>query len=208
MGVSAGIALACGLCVAALLAAEARSAYGLRWVFKTGASLFFVAFAVSLGALQTPYGQVVLAALSFCALGDVLLIRDDRRWFLAGMGAFAIGHVAFAWAFLTAGAIAGLIVALAAIAMGVFAWRILVWLWPRLGAMRAPVAVYAVIISGMVIAAAGAVGRNWLILVGAVLFAVSDVAVARDQFVAKGLVNRLWGLPLYYGAQLILASTV
>jgi hypothetical protein len=29
--------------------------------------------------------------------------------------------------------------------------------------------------------------------------------VARDQFVAPGYKNRLWGLPLYFGSQMLLA---
>jgi hypothetical protein len=36
----------------------------------------------------------------------------------------------------------------------------------------------------------------------------SDVAVARDRFVAPSVGNRLWGLPLYFVAQLLLAWTV
>ena len=43
---------------------------------------------------------------------------------------------------------------------------------------------------------------------GAVLFAVSDISVARDQFVRPAFINRLWGLPLYYAAQLLLAGSV
>jgi len=44
--------------------------------------------------------------------------------------------------------------------------------------------------------------------VGAVLFFLSDLLVARDRFVAPGFGNRLLGLPLYYAAQLLLASAV
>jgi hypothetical protein len=33
------------------------------------------------------------------------------------------------------------------------------------------------------------------------------MAVARNRFVAPGVVNRMWGLPLYYLAQVLLAST-
>jgi len=49
---------------------------------------------------------------------------------------------------------------------------------------------------------------RWAIALGAAMFALSDVSVARDRFVAKAFVNRAWGLPLYFAAQLILASTV
>ena len=44
-------------------------------------------------------------------------------------------------------------------------------------------------------------------LVGAVMFYGSDLAVARDRFVAPGFSNRAWGLPLYYAAQLVIAAS-
>lgn len=49
---------------------------------------------------------------------------------------------------------------------------------------------------------------NLVIYAGAALFYLSDLAVARHRFVAPGPENKLIGLPLYYAAQLILASTV
>jgi hypothetical protein len=41
--------------------------------------------------------------------------------------------------------------------------------------------------------------------VGALLFYLSDFAVARDKFVAPGFWNGAWGLPFYFVAQLNLA---
>ena len=42
-------------------------------------------------------------------------------------------------------------------------------------------------------------------MTAAVAFYLSDVSVARDRFVAPGFGNRIWGLPLYYAAQLLFA---
>ncbi|HNT86971.1 MAG TPA: lysoplasmalogenase family protein [Candidatus Hydrogenedentes bacterium] len=44
-------------------------------------------------------------------------------------------------------------------------------------------------------------------VIGAVLFYVSDVMVARDRFVKSDAWNRWIGLPLYYGGQMVLAYT-
>ena len=75
--------------------------------------------------------------------------------------------------------------------------------------MRPPLLAYVVTISLMVVVAAGAMGAGGVLIpLGALLFYVSDLAVARDRFVAPGFANRLWGLPLYYTATLILAATV
>jgi uncharacterized membrane protein YhhN len=47
-----------------------------------------------------------------------------------------------------------------------------------------------------------------VLLAGAIGFLASDVAVARERFVARSPWNQRWGLPLYYASQLLLASTV
>jgi uncharacterized membrane protein YhhN len=43
--------------------------------------------------------------------------------------------------------------------------------------------------------------------VGALAFTASDISVARDRFARHEFLNRAWGLPLYYAAQLLIAST-
>ena len=74
--------------------------------------------------------------------------------------------------------------------------------------MRLPVVAYVIVITAMVAAAVGTALRTeaWLLLVGAAAFYLSDLSVARDRFVASGFGNRLWGLPLYFFAQMLLAS--
>jgi uncharacterized membrane protein YhhN len=75
--------------------------------------------------------------------------------------------------------------------------------------MRTPVRIYMVVIGVMTALACGvsAGGGPWAVAVGALAFAASDVSVARDRFVRPEFVNRAWGLPLYYAAQLLLATT-
>jgi len=47
-----------------------------------------------------------------------------------------------------------------------------------------------------------------LAMAAAVLFMVSDVFVARERFVAQSSINQAIGLPLYFGAQLVLAAAL
>jgi uncharacterized membrane protein YhhN len=129
--------------------------------------------------------------------------------FLAGLGAFLLGHLAFAVAFAARG-ISPLWTVLAAAVLLIACARVLSWLLPHVAPpMRAPVVAYALVITAMVASAIGAMaaGAPALLAVGAAMFYASDLAVARDRFVAPGFGNRLWGLPLYYGAVLLLAST-
>lgn len=50
--------------------------------------------------------------------------------------------------------------------------------------------------------------RAWLRVIGSLLFYASDLMVARQAFIRKSFYNPLIGLPLYYVAQMIIASTI
>jgi len=81
--------------------------------------------------------------------------------------------------------------------------------------MLRPVLAYIVVITVMVIGAASLLeneSRDFsgriLVFSGALLFYVSDIYVARQQFVVSRYVNRLVGLPLYYLAQFMIAFSI
>lgn len=194
--------------VAALLAADYRGSRPGIWLAKPLASSVFVAAALSHGALSSRYGTWVLAALVLSWLGDVLLIPDDPRVFRAGIGAFALAHVAYAAAF-AARAFEPARAALAAVPVAVAVIAAARWLRPHVPAdMAIPVNAYIAILSAMVVAAAGASRADPWILAGALLFYASDLTVARERFVTRSPWNSLVGLPLYYASQLVLAGTV
>ena len=198
-------ALLTGAGVGGLLLAE-RSGSPARFLAKPVASTGFIAVALAAGALDSGFGRWMVAALVLSALGDVFLLGKSEHLFLGGLGSFLAAHLAYGVAFLVRGiAPSGLS---AVLVFGVFLWQILRWLLTHLSdRMRGPVIAYAVVISVMgVLAAATAVDDwDWRIPAGAIMFVISDLAVARDNFVAPGFSNRLWGLPLYYGGQLLLA---
>ncbi len=164
---------------------------------------------VLLAALRMPsgnYDSYILAGLVACWCGDALLISRRKRFFVAGMAAFLIGHVAYAVAFMGfAGDMLRLVLGLVWVLL--LATLILKWLWPHLpSVMHIPMIAYFTGIGWMVWMAAAS-GNNW-ILTGATLFFTSDLFVARHRFVAPGWNNRLIGLPLYYAGQVVLALTV
>ena len=202
--------LLCAVAVGGLLRAEYRGSRQGLWFAKPAASAAFIWAGLAAGALDTAYGQLVLLGLVLCLLGDVLLIPLERPTaFRAGVFAFLAGHVAYSAAFLTRpldaiGLAAGAIV-LAVVVGGVLRWlgsslpRGMVW----------PVRVYMIVIGVMSALACGvtAAGGPWAVAIGALAFTASDVSVARDRFVRREFLNRAWGLPLYYAAQLLIAST-
>lgn len=197
------------LAVIAMLWSEAR-APRLEWLFKPLASLCFVLLALQAGALGSFYGHILLLGLLLCLGGDVLLIPQNDKSFLAGLTSFLLGHLAYAAAFLqlprhTPALLASVLPVL------MLALLSIRWLWPQLpGRMRVPVVAYITVICSMLLAA----GSSWgsaagsCILLGAWGFAISDLSVARNQFVSPGIVNRIWGIPLYFGSQLLLAWSI
>lgn len=196
--------------VALLLFSEARGARAGVWIWKPLASTGFVATGLAAGALETTYGCWVLAALVLSWWGDVLLIPRARAAFALGLASFLAGHLAFAAGFVARGVSPGWLVA-TAILLVVPALAVLRWLAPHVpAALRLPVRAYVTAISLMVACAVATFAHagGGRLLVGALMFFVSDLAVARERFVARGFVNKTWGLPLYYGGQLLLAASV
>jgi uncharacterized membrane protein YhhN len=201
---------ACFASVVVLLAADRRGSRLWRVAAKLSASTSFVLLAVALGAHRSTYGQLILGALLLGWLGDALLLSRAARAFLAGLAAFLLSHVLFAAAFVS-GAVSGPAMgaaALLAVAVGVLVLR---WLLPHTPkAFKGPVVAYVVVILVMCVAAAGCAvaTQRWEVLVGAVLFTASDISVARDRFVREEFLNRLWGWPMYFLAQVVLAWSV
>jgi len=178
--------IVCAVACLALVVAE-RTHHRARFVAKPVASAAFIVAGIGAPPL-------VLAGLVLGALGDVALLFE--KGFLAGLGVFLLGHLAYAVAFPPTAPLW----LLAPAAGGVLA---LAWLWPHLGSMKLPVIAYVAAIVAMV---GGALATHNVVLkLGAIAFFASDLSVARDKFVDKAWINRAWGLPAYYGGQLLIA---
>jgi len=210
--ISAAVAcsLACLLAVAGLLLAEWRAWPATRALCKASASAAFVALALSLHALDSSLGRWMLLAGGLSWLGDVCLLSGSSVFFLAGLGSFLLAHLAFGAAFAT-GPLDGRALLVGLLLMGGVGALALRWLWPHLrGAYRTAVASYVLAIMAMCALAgarASALGA-WPVALGALAFAASDLAVARERFISASGWNKAWGLPLYYAAQLVLTWSI
>jgi uncharacterized membrane protein YhhN len=200
----------CALAVAGLLVAEYRDSRVGLWLTKPIASAAFIWLGLVSGALDSGYGRLLLLSLVLCLLGDVLLIpREQPKTFRAGLFAFLLGHVAYSAAFLSRPLAPGGLLA-GAVVLGIVILAVLRWLGKSLPPdMVGPVRTYMLVIGIMSALACGvtAAGGPWAVAVGALAFTASDISVARDRFVRHQFINRAWGLPLYYSAQLLLATT-
>jgi uncharacterized membrane protein YhhN len=207
---AAGALSLSALAVPLLVLSDYRGFRPGRYLFKPLAALAFLWLALAMGATGSAYGWWVLAGLICCALGDLLLMPDDERCFLAGLVSFLCGHLCYAVAFLSLDhSLHGMMLnSVPAIALLLLAWR---WLRPHLDSkMKTPVFAYTVVITAMLLCAGSAAQQPAapLIMAGAWGFAVSDLAVARQQFVYPSRRNGLWGSPLYFVSQMLLAASV
>lgn len=116
-------------------------------------------------------------AIVFSWLGDVTLGSVGEIWFLVGLGFFLLAHVAYVVLFLRRLRTRPF----SPLALIYVAWWVglVVVLWPHLGSLLIPVAVY-----GIVLGAMGAIGlscNRWIALGGA-LFVVSDSLLGLNRF--------------------------
>ncbi len=130
-----------------------------------------------------PATILAVIALVFCLVGDIALMAVVDR-FVVGLGAFLLGHVAFMVMFVSRGlhnrTLAGVAVIGVVALLGVVAVPIL-----RGAAVKgfaAPVRGYLLVISVMCVI--GWATGNWLVVVGATAFIVSDSILGWDEFVA------------------------
>ncbi len=185
--------------------ADWKGSRRLVLITKIAASTAFLLLG-TLGLGTSNYGTFVVAALGFSWIGDVLLVSRTKIALIAGIGAFLAAHLAYTAAFSTMplntwGFAAGFI------AWSFVAVLLILWLWPHLEEhYRIAIAVYSIAIVLMVSFAAATLLP--LIAVAACMFAVSDISVARDRFIDHSVSNKIWGIPLYYLAQVLFAISV
>lgn len=174
---------------------------------KTASVALLAAAGVSAGA-----PVLVCLGLALGAVGDFFLTRPGERAFLAGMGAFAVGHLAYAAQF-WGGMGQGVPLLPAALMVGL-ALSTELWLAPRTGALRWPVRGYVVVICAMALTALGLGGGVSWVKVGAGLFVLSDLMLALDLFVlpatfgSRALLQRLLWAAYWGGQALILLGSL
>ncbi|MFY2826151.1 lysoplasmalogenase family protein [Ruegeria sp. MALMAid1280] len=194
------------ICALAYLPLSPRPATALRSLLKT-LSVALLAVIALLGAAPL----LLVLALSLCALGDALLSRETDSTFMAGIGAFAAGHLAYIALFLTHPASDQAlifdrpVIFWSLIILGIVAATLLA---PRAGDLKIPVLAYIPIILGMgitVLALPETGALRWA-LPAALAFIASDLTLATEKFLLpedhpalKITPYLVW--PLYWGAQ-------
>ena len=191
-----------------LATVEHFSRTALRPPLKMTAAGAFLAIGFSGSHTELPQ-QLLMLGLIFGFIGDAALLSQEKKPFLVGIGAFLIGHALYAVAWLpsfTAATLTqfpSLLFILLALTFTPFIIRY------TDGFMKKAVVAYILVITVMGITSVGqtALTGDARYVVGAAMFALSDVSVALDRFTPIPRWHRWLGIPLYFVSQYILAST-
>ena len=156
-----------------------------EFVLKPLTMLVLIAATVALPDPSSNLARwAMVVALAFSMLGDVFLLSENR-FFLQGLLAFFVAHLAYIYALAHLDAtlqlaLVGLVLVL--IANAIVGRRIIAGVRAKDSAMVVPVIAYLGVVSAMVVAAV-ATGNPWAIG-GALLFFGSDAGIGWHRFVA------------------------
>ena len=167
-----------------------------EYLFKPLVVISLMFFYFRRTSLKGRFAKRVFFGLFFGLVGDVLLMFADLNpnYFTLGLVAFLIGHLLYVSAFyldyIWNPAIEKKATRLALIIFALFCLGFYMYLRPHLGQMKIPVMIYSFVISLMGIMAVNRKGRIGslsfkLILIGAILFVISDSILAYNKFVTS-----------------------
>ena len=196
-----------------------RGKFSVYYATKPFVLLGFIAVFILNGSIDS-FRLAFLLGLEFSLLGDVLLIPQGKRWFLAGMGAFAVAQVFYIIGFNaslpsipvlvigTVGFLAGaLILHLATdrLAANTNLSQRFLWL----------VKTYSFLVLAMAISAVLCLDRpGWsdtaalMAGIGGYLFLVSDIMIGLDKLDRRLPRHKFWIIVTYHVGQFLITAAV
>ncbi|MCK5645666.1 MAG: lysoplasmalogenase [Anaerolineales bacterium] len=192
----------------------------LEYIFKPLTLILLILwFYIKLPQEKPVLAWLILAGLVFSLLGDIFLVLPGN-WFLAGLIAFLIAHIAYVFGFNVGGVQVQLQSLLIALIILAVATPLYVQMRNGLRAsgsdgLLLPVTIYVIIISIMVWSAGGSFFReDWqrqaalLITIGAGFFFLSDAILAWNRFVESIPHGSLFVIVTYHIAQYLITFGV
>lgn len=200
---------------AVTIIADIRDMKRLRMFAKPLTTILICTLA-AIPLMKSPalFAVLIAVGLVLSLGGDIALLSRKESAFMIGLVLFLSAHILYTISFLSlspfvpADAVTGavLLIVIAVI------YRIL---WPGLGAMKAPVLVYAVIISFMLLRAVSTVYGGKisltpavLIAIGSILFFSSDMILAVNKFRRNNAPDGLPVLSTYFAGQTLIALSL
>ena len=156
--------------------------------------------ALAVLALLARDALLLALGLAFSTLGDVLLDLDPRL-FAFGLGAFLLAHLTYICLFTRNGIHFDAPRVGAVVAILAYSGALAMWIVPSVGALAVPVVFYICALTTMVLTAILARFRNRWVVVGAVLFLISDSLLAIHKFKTPVLLHDYLVWTTYYLGQ-------
>ncbi|WP_205327781.1 lysoplasmalogenase [Glycomyces sp. YM15] len=161
--------------IAADLAAITLGTDAVRWASKPALTLLLLAHLIVATPPGLRHARLFGLGLLLACAADIALLVDGTTAFLVGMGLFALMQITYFAVFIRLGALPILREHWTAPGCYLAFWLgANVLLWPQLGALAVPIAVYSLLLVSM--AAAGS-ALNRLTAVGGLFFVVSDLVL-------------------------------
>lgn len=186
----------------------------LRLFSKPVLMPIIMAFYAMSASLSSIHARLFLSALFFSWLGDIFLLFEANNgiYFILGLSAFLTAHILYIIYFskIQSNTISFFrkrpVMFLAVVAYVV---ELLYLLWPQLGPMKLPVLIYALVIGSMLIMALWQYGKlprsiALLFIIGAMLFVLSDSALALNRFYQPHPYSGILVMSTYVAAQVFL----
>jgi len=163
--------------------------------------------------------RIFLLALTFCWMGDIFLLVDPYHelFFMAGLGSFLIAHIFLIFTyrqllFIEDGFRGTQRVRLSFPVILAGSGLVIV-LFPKLGDLKIPVLIYALVLTLMVVQSIFRLGRTstksfWLVFLGAVFFMLSDSLLAINKFYQPISFAGVWVMTTYIAAVYLIVHGV
>lgn len=152
-----------------------------------------------------PAFRLIVIGLFFCMLGDGFIAVS----FVAGLGAFLVGHLFYLTGFLKMSRMTKLRLS-AIIPIGLYSLiigsQLIAFLSEENDALVIPVIAYMLVISLMALSAI--LTGNRLAIAGSLLFVISDSSLSWNIFVSGIVYSDVFIMATYYSAQFLLASSL
>jgi uncharacterized membrane protein YhhN len=188
----------------------------LSWVTKP---MLVISLAIYYFQSVPSTNRLFFIALVFCWIGDVLLMFNhiNELFFMGGLGAFLVAHLFLILSYrqlsFANNKFEGTQRVRLSFPIILAGSGLVVILYPKLGELKIPVAVYALVLALMVVQSIFRLGRTntksfWLVFFGAAFFMLSDSLLAINKFYQPISFAGVWVMTTYIVAIYLIVKGV
>ena len=160
--------------------------------------------ALRIGGVVSREIPILGLALGLSSVGDILLDINPDRLFVVGLGSFLLVHVIYSFLFLRNHPRPLMVdtpLLMVLLPLGLYVGALCAWLLPSLGGLMIPVAIYMIAIATMVVTSILARFPTSSVMIGAILFLISDSLLAINKFKSSVPYRDLLVWSTYYAGQ-------